>query len=58
MAPLIIVVLLFDYIMSRVRAADAEGVERDRFARICRIELGMLLLTLLIWVPFFITRFG
>ena len=51
-------VLLFDYIMSRVRAADAEGAERARFVRIGRIELAAMLLNLAIWIPYFASRLG
>lgn len=58
MAPLLTVVLLFDTIMSRVRAADAEGELRARYQRICRIELTVMLLTLVFWVPFFINLTG
>ena len=58
MAPLLAVVLLFDYIMSRVRAADATGFEHDRFVRIGRIELAVMVLTLLFWVPFFAAMLG
>ena len=58
MAPLLAVVLLFEYIMSRVRAADAEGEERAYFRRICRIELAVMLITLVFWVPFFIDLLG
>lgn len=47
------VVILFDYIMSRVRAADAEGEERARFIAISRVELLVLALTLLFWIPYF-----
>jgi hypothetical protein len=54
MAPLLTVVLLFEYIMSRVRAADAEGDMRAHYQRICRIELAVMGITLLFWVPFFI----
>lgn len=53
MAPLLLVVILFDYIMSRVRAADAEGIEREGFARIARIELAVMAINLLFWVPYF-----
>ena len=56
MAPLLAVVLLFDYIMSRVRAADAEGAERARFVRIGRIELAVIAITMLFWIPYFISR--
>ena len=52
-APLLMVVILFDYIMSRVRAADSEGSERSHYIRIGRIELAVLGITLLVWVPYF-----
>lgn len=58
MAPLLVVVLLFDYIMSRVRAADAEGAERAHFTRIGRVELAAIVITLLIWVPYFSSKLG
>ena len=54
MAPLLVVVLFFDYIMSRVRAADAEGAERRVFTTIGRIELLVIGVNLLFWVPYFI----
>ena len=54
MAPLFVVVLLFDYLMSRVRAADAEGDTRALYTRIGRIELAVMALTLIFWVPYFI----
>lgn len=54
MAPLLTVVLLFEYIMSRVRAADAEGELRAHFTRIGRIELAVMLATLAFWIPYFI----
>jgi hypothetical protein len=53
MAPLLIVILFFDYIMSRVRAADAEGAERRIFRTIGRIELLVIGINLLFWVPYF-----
>jgi len=52
-APLLMVVILFDYIMSRVRAADSEGSQRQRYIKIGRIELAVLGITLLVWVPHF-----
>jgi hypothetical protein len=56
MAPLLMVVLLFDYLMSRMRAADATGSERASYVTIGRIELAVLGITLLFWVPFFTTK--
>lgn len=58
MAPLYIVVLLFDYIMSRVRAADAEGEVSRRYRAIARIELAMIALSLLYWIPLFVRVMG
>jgi len=53
MAPLLMVGLLIDYIMSRVRAADAAGAQRALFVKIGRIELAVLVITLLFWIPYF-----
>jgi len=52
-APLLMVVILFDYIMSRVRAADSEGSQRQRYTTIGRIELTVLGINLLVWIPYF-----
>jgi len=52
-APLLMVVILFDYIMSRVRAADSEGSQRRHYIKIGRIELAVLGITLLVWIPYF-----
>ena len=54
-APIILVVVLFDYIMSRVRAADASGEARVTFVKIARIELAMIWLYLIYWVPYFVS---
>ena len=53
MAPLFMVVLLFDYLMSKMRAADATGSQRASYVTIGRIELAILGITLLFWVPYF-----
>ena len=57
MAPLLLVVIFFDYLMSRIQAADAEGEVRDRFIAISRIELMIMAIMFLYWLPFFITLF-
>jgi len=54
LAPLFIIVILFDYIMSRVRAADADGEQRALFVSIGRIELAVIGFSLLFWVPYFV----
>ena len=48
------VVILFDYIMSRVRASDAEVEERAHFTVISHIELLVLAITLAFWIPYFV----
>lgn len=57
LAPLLLVVLFFDYLMSRVRAADAEGELREQFLLISRVELAVMLFLMLAWVPFFVTLY-
>ena len=49
----LLVVVFFDYLMSRVRASDATGEERDRFILISRIELAMIVLYFAYWGPYF-----
>jgi len=52
MAPLLLVVILFDAIMSRVRVADGEGETRARYLLIYRIELASIAIMLAYWVPY------
>ena len=52
-APIILVVVFFDYIMSRVRMADSTGEDRAKFFLISRIELAMIWLSLMYWGPYF-----
>lgn len=54
-APIILVVIFFDYIMSRVRAADASGEEEARFIMIGRVELAVIAINLAYWVPYFVS---
>ena len=54
MAPVLTVVLLIEYVMSQVHAADAQGELRAHYKRIGRLELGVMLVTLIFWVPYFI----
>jgi hypothetical protein len=56
LAPLFIVVILVDYIMSLVRAADADGELRAVFVTIGRIELAAIGISLLFWVPYFVFK--
>ncbi len=56
MAPLLLVVVLFDYVMSRVQAADASGDEQARFAAIARLEFTVIAISLVFWGPYFYFR--
>jgi len=56
MAPILIVVILFDYIMSRVRAADEpDGEQRRHYLLTGRIELILIGIMLAYWIPFFVS---
>ena len=52
MAPIFIVLIFLDFIMSKVRAADAIGDARQHYITISRIELLMLGIMFAYWVPF------
>ena len=54
MAPILLVVILFDYIMSRIRVADEKGDLRAYYLLICRIELLLIGIMLAFWIPYFI----
>ena len=58
MAPVLTVVLLIEYVMSLVHSVDAEGEKRAHYRRICRLELGVILLSLVFWIPFFVQLFS
>ena len=57
LAPIFVVVIFFDIVMSKVRAADAGGAEREFFRRVARIETIVIGITLLYWIPFFSNSF-
>lgn len=52
-APILIMVILFDALMSKIRASDAEGKEREKFTKILRVELATVAIMLIAWFPFF-----
>ena len=58
MAPIFVVVIFFDYVMSRLRASDTEAGEEQcaHFAAVARIEMTAILLSLVFWVPYFIWK--
>ena len=55
MAPLLVVVIFFDVLMSKIRAADDPGEEGDVFRKIAQTETMAIAIMFLFWVPFFVT---
>jgi hypothetical protein len=54
MAPILVVVLFIDVIMTRILAADETTSLRARYLAINRIELLIIGLMLAFWVPYFL----
>lgn len=52
---LFLVVIFFDYVMSRVRASDKQDERQLHFKAISRIELLIIAILLAWWVPYFMT---
>jgi hypothetical protein len=52
MTPLVFMVLMFDYMMCRIRMSDE--AERKKFRTISYVELASALLLLIIWLPYFL----
>ena len=52
---LLLVVIFFDYVMSKVRASDLQDDSRLRFIAISRIELLLIVIMLAYWIPFFMS---
>ena len=55
MAPILVVVLLLDMIMSRVRAADEPGSSGDLHRAISRFQTILIVIMLVFWIPFFMS---
>jgi len=55
MAPMIIVVLLLDIIMAKVRAADDPTGSGDLYRMISRVGMTLIVVMLVFWVPFFVS---
>ena len=53
-APILVMVILFDALMSKVRASDSEGEERIKFTKILRVELATVAILIIAWTPFFL----
>lgn len=52
MTPLVFMVLLFDFMMCRIRMSD--DAVRKKFSNISYIEIAVALFLLLMWLPFFL----
>jgi len=55
MAPMLIVVILLDFIMAKVRAADDPAGSGDLYRLIGRIDIALIIIMLIFWIPFFIS---
>lgn len=53
MAPVLIVLILLDVIMAKVRAADDPAASGDHYRMISRVDSFLILIMLIFWVPFF-----
>jgi hypothetical protein len=53
-APLFIMVILFDALMSKIRASDSTGEERKRFRIILWTELAAVAFMIIMWLPFYL----
>jgi len=53
-APIIIMVILFDALMSKIRASDSSGEESKKFKTIMWIELCVVAFMIMAWLPYFL----
>lgn len=53
-APIILMVILFDALMSKIRASDTVGEEHKKFRSIMWAELAVVAFMLLGWLPYFL----
>lgn len=53
-APLIMMVILFDALMSKIRSSDASGEESKKFRHIMWTELAVVAFMLIGWLPYFL----
>jgi len=55
LAPTLMVVLLLDFIMSKVKVADDPAGSGELYRMIARADIIMMVVMLIFWVPFFIS---
>ena len=56
-APIIMMVILFDALMSKIRASDTTGEERKKFRSIMWAELVVVAFMVIGWLPYFLAIF-
>ena len=53
-APILLMVILFDALMSKVRASDAQGEESRKYKHIMYTELAVVAFMIIGWLPYFL----
>lgn len=54
--PILLMVILFDALMSKIRTSDAETEQgKAKYRRIMRTELAVVFVTLALWLPYFMS---
>ena len=53
-APIIMMVILFDALMSKIRASDSTGEESKKFKTIMWVELAVVAFMVAGWLPYFL----
>ena len=53
-APIIIMVILFDALMSKIRASDSTGEESKKFKTIMWTELAVVAFMVMAWLPYYL----
>ena len=52
---MLIVIMLLDVIMAKVRAADDQTSSGDLYRMISRVDIILIIVMLAFWVPFFVS---
>ena len=55
LAPMLIVVILLDAIMAKVRAADNPTSSGELYRMVSRVDTIVIIVMLIFWVPFFVS---
>ncbi len=55
MAPIVFMGLMFDFMMARIGMSSTNEAGKRRYQIISRIDLGMAILMVLLWIPFLVS---